>query len=83
MVAVVAPIAVDCSGCMEPVTVDVMAGTVTARVPSNGRRGSKHVPAHDVSNDDVTDDGHLAYWECPRPGCGYADSTYIDPDDAP
>lgn len=68
----------ECSGCMEPVSVDIDAGLATMHVPSNGRRGSLHVPAHDVTAEVSIDaDGVLALWDCPR--CEYADSVYADP----
>lgn len=64
-----------CSGCSEPVKVDVDGGVATMRVPSNGKRGSLHVPAHDVTADVLIDsDDTLAMWDCPR--CEYADSVY-------
>jgi len=64
-----------CSGCAADVRVDVDGGTATVRVPSNGKRGSLHVPAHDVVADVVVADD-LAMWDCPVPSCGYADSVY-------
>lgn len=68
----------ECSGCMEPVKVDVEGGVATMRVPSNGKRGSLHVAAHDVTAEVLIDsDDTLAMWDCPR--CGYADSVYADP----
>lgn len=64
-----------CSGCMEPVKVDIDNGVATMQVPSNGRRGSLHVPAHEVTADVMIDsDDTLAMWECPR--CDYSDSVY-------
>lgn len=67
-----------CSGCMREVTVDLAAGSVTMRVPSNGKRGSLHVPAHDAVSE-VTFDDTLAHFECPAEDCDYEDSVYIDP----
>lgn len=68
-----------CSGCTEPVRVNLHRGTATMRVPSNGKRGSLHVPAHDAVADVIIDaDGDLAMWDCPV--CGYADSVYADPE---
>jgi RNase P subunit RPR2 len=61
-----------CSGCMEAVTVRLTPGTVTVRVPSNGKRGSLHQPAHDLTDDLESDDGDLVTWTCPS--CGHADS---------
>lgn len=66
-----------CSGCMEPVKVNVVTLTVTMRVPSNGKRGSLHVAAHTVTTE-ATSDGDLVMWDCPR--CEYADSVYQDAD---
>jgi len=66
-----------CSGCMETVRVNLDAARVTARKPSNGVRGAKHVPAHDVV-EEITFHGGLAEWDCPL--CGHADSTYEDDD---
>lgn len=63
-----------CSGCSEQVTVDRNFGVAIAKVPSNGKRGSLHVPAHNVSVDLDGDDGDLVTWDCPWPTCGYADS---------
>ena len=68
-----------CSGCMEDFTLDVGTGIVTMRVPSNGKRGSLHVGAHEVTTEATLDRaGVLLLWECPR--CGYAESEYEDPD---
>ncbi|GAB3081150.1 hypothetical protein GCM10027053_52170 [Intrasporangium mesophilum] len=61
----------DCSDCRIDLTVDTSAGTVTARIPSNGKRGSLHVPAHTATSD-LWDDGDLWMWDCPV--CGHADS---------
>lgn len=65
-----------CSACAINLTVDANNGVVTAVVPSNGKRGSLHVPAHtvigDVLFDASDDDGDLGMWDCPA--CGYADS---------
>ena len=67
----------DCSGCLEPFRLDTETGVVTMHVPSNGKRGSLYVPAHDVTADAVLDaNGDLLVWQCPR--CGYADSVYAD-----
>jgi hypothetical protein len=67
-----------CSGCMEDFTLDVDTGVITMRVPSNGKRGALHVPAHDVATEAVlAPDGVLVTWECPR--CGYSESEYEDP----
>lgn len=63
----------ECGDCMAVVKVDVDAGTATARIASNGKRGALHVPAHDATTQG-TFDGTLILWECPV--CGYADSTY-------
>lgn len=68
-----------CSGCMEPVTVDVDWGMATMRIPSNGKRGAGHVPAHDATAE-VLIDSDLAMWDCPMPGCDQADSVYVDPE---
>lgn len=67
----------ECAECFAAVRVDLDAGTATARIPSNGRRGSLHVPAHAASTEGTFTDV-LFLWECPA--CGYADSTYTDPD---
>jgi hypothetical protein len=63
----------DCSECREKVTVDRIKGTVSAKVPASGR-GAKRVFAHTVTQDLERDDGDLVTWDCPWPGCGYADS---------
>lgn len=60
-----------CSGCMADVKIDVENEKVHVVVPSNGRRGSLHIPAHTVSSDLYGDDD-LLQWECPA--CEYADS---------
>ena len=65
----------DCSGCRIDVRVNILrgSGTVTATVASNGKRGSAHVPAHDVDGPAwVEDTTGLVMWDCPV--CGYADS---------
>ena len=81
-----------CGGCLDDVRVvivtdgsgrpaaeSLLSATVKARMPSNGKRGAGHVPAHDVQADATLDaDGALLLWECPL--CGYADSTYADED---
>jgi hypothetical protein len=65
-----------CSACAADVTLDLEVGTATVTVPSNGRRGALHVPAHDVVTDvhGDTDDLVLVTWECPVPSCEHADS---------
>lgn len=65
-----------CSGCSETVKVDRDRATVTARRASNGVRGQRHVPAHDVVVDLDSDDEHLLMWDCPL--CGHADSFDLD-----
>lgn len=68
----------ECAECFLAVEVNINAGILTATIPSNGKRGAGHVPAHEVTEDFGFDtEGVLALWECP--GCGYADSTYVDP----
>lgn len=67
----------ECSSCFATVTIDVESLTVTTKVPSNGKRGAGFVGAHDVV-ESATSDGHLVLWDCGI--CGYADSTYEDPD---
>lgn len=62
----------ECSGCWANVRVNRDTAVVTSRVPSNGKRGSLHVPAHDVTSDVLNDDGDLVTWDCPV--CEYADS---------
>lgn len=69
-----------CSGCGEDFTLDRETGAVTMRVPSNGRQGRLHVPAHDVTTEAFSD-GTLLLWECPR--CGYAESEYERDEDRP
>lgn len=67
----------DCSGCMESFRLNTTTGIVTMTVPSNGRRGSLHVPAHDVTTEATLDRVEtLLLWDCPR--CGYAESEYED-----
>lgn len=69
----------DCSGCMEPFRLDTVTGVVTMTVPSNGKRGSLHVPKHDVTAEATLDrPGVLLLWDCPR--CGYAESEYENDD---
>lgn len=69
----------NCSGCMEAFRLDTETGTVTMTVPSNGKRGSLHVPTHQVTTMAVLDRGNdLLLWDCPFPGCGYAESVYAD-----
>lgn len=66
-----------CSDCSIAVRVNLDTGVVTARIPSNGKRGSLHVPAHDETTQGSLDsDETLLLWDCPA--CGYADSTYAD-----
>lgn len=60
-----------CSACSEAVVLDIQAERVSAKVPSNGKRGALHVPAHEVTGDLWGDDDMLE-WDCPR--CGYGDS---------
>ena len=68
----------ECSGCFVDVVLRTTAGTATASVASNGRRGSLHVPSHTVEGyiwvSDFDDD--LLRWECPV--CGYPDSYDIN-----
>lgn len=64
-------------GSDRPAVESLLAASVKARIPSNGKRGSLHVPAHEVRTEATLDaDGTLLLWECPS--CGYADSTYAD-----
>ena len=63
----------ECAACFIPVRVNVDTGEAIATIPSNGKRGAGHVPAHSKSTYGSFD-GHLILWDCP--GCGYADSTY-------
>lgn len=72
----------DCSGdCREEFALHLDTGEVEMVVPSNGIRGSKHVPAHKVSTqayfDRVDYSGGLWQWDCPFPGCGYAESEEV------
>lgn len=67
----------ECSECGVKVTLDFDNGGATATVPSNGVRGRRHVPAHEATTETMVD-GELFLWECPV--CGYADSTYHDPE---
>jgi len=69
----------DCSACRIDLEVRVGAGTVAALIPSNGKRGSLHAPAHAAvvefvtdGDDDPADPATLLMWDCPA--CGYADS---------
>lgn len=62
-------------GCREDVVLDLEQGTATVHVASNGRRGSLHVPDHDVVAD-LTEEGPLLLWDCPA--CGHADSYDLD-----
>lgn len=61
----------DCSGCAGAFTLNKSTLVVTMTVPSNGKRGDGHVPAHTVTADAVEVDG-LVMWDCPR--CEYAES---------
>lgn len=64
-----------CSGCMNDVTLNLVARTATTHVPHNGARGLARVPAHDETVDIVVTDQYgddLLMWECGE--CGYADS---------
>jgi hypothetical protein len=70
---------VNCSGCNTVTKLDLVNGTATLTVPSNGKRGRLHVPAHQaVATVWYTDGTDLAMWECPL--CGYADS-WVEYDD--
>ncbi|MGV8846107.1 hypothetical protein [Tessaracoccus sp.] len=64
-----------CSQCGETFALNTVTGLVTMRAPSNGRRGSLHVPAHVVTAQG-DDDGTLWHWECPL--CEYSESEYTD-----
>jgi hypothetical protein len=67
----------ECSGCFEQYRLDTKALTLTMVVPSNGKRGKGHVPAHEVVAEvDYEHGGELLGWECPI--CGYADSEYVN-----
>lgn len=62
-----------CSGCSADV--ELVNGSAVVAVPSNGKRGSLHVPAHKVEAPlSFTEDDSLLLWDCPVPSCGYADS---------
>ena len=63
--------ATTCSGCRVEVTLRTAAATATVLIPSNGRRGDLHVPAHTVTAALFGDDD-LIEWECPA--CGHPDS---------
>lgn len=65
----------ECAACFVPVRVNVDTGEAIASIPSNGKRGAGHVPAHSASTCGSFD-GTLILWDCPA--CGYADSTYAD-----
>lgn len=69
-------IAHECDGCLLDVTLDAVGGVAVTHVPSNGKRGSLHVPAHDVEVILVTADDYLFEWECPA--CEYANSWTED-----
>jgi hypothetical protein len=58
--------------------VDRPGGVVTYRMPSNGRRGSGHVPARDEQVETRTGDDCLWIWECPF--CEHAESDPLDPE---
>lgn len=64
----------NCSGCQERFTLDRDALTVTMRKPSNGVRGQRHVPAHNIVVEAV-EVGHMIEWECPL--CDYAESEEV------
>lgn len=65
----------ECSRCLEPYLLDTDSLIVTMTVRSNGIRGTRHVPAHEVTAEATyAHDGFLIAWECPI--CGYADSEY-------
>ena len=71
----------ECSACHTHVSIDLDNGVISARMPSNGVRGSKHVPAHTVTIDveSVTLDSDtegMVLWVCPL--CGYSDSDEFD-----
>lgn len=66
----------ECDGCLLDVTLDIESGTATTHVPSNGKRGSLHVPAHDVIEGLWTQDDYLWEWDCPE--CEYANSWTED-----
>ena len=50
-------------------------------VPSNGLRGSKHVPAHKVTSLLHNGISGVVEWECPVEGCDSFDS--LEPWDTP
>lgn len=60
-----------CSDCLIDLRVDEKAGEVSAKVPSNGLRGSKRIEAREVEAPMWEEEG-IFYWDCPA--CGYADS---------
>jgi len=65
----------DCSGCAEPFTLNTDRMVVTMTVPGNGKRGVARTAARKVTADvSVPDGSPLLEWECPFPGCGYAES---------
>jgi hypothetical protein len=65
-----------CSGCHARTLLNVEVGTAAVQIPSNGKRGSLHVPAHTVSTSLWTTDDYLWMWDCPA--CEYADSWTED-----
>jgi len=65
-----------CSDCSLPTKVNIDRGTVEVKVPSNGKRGSLHVPAHVLTTEAWTTDDYLFTYDCPA--CGYADSVTED-----
>jgi hypothetical protein len=67
-----ARVTIDCSNCRRDLVLNTIAYTITGTVESNGLRGSKRVEAKTVTNDEVSFDGDLWYWDCPC--CEYADS---------
>lgn len=71
---------VPCSGCARTVVLDLDNGVARVQMPSNGKRGSLHVPAHALMTDEVVVDETLAMWDCPA--CGYADSLDLTDEDA-
>lgn len=67
-----------CSACSVATVINVDTGEGFARVPSNGKRGDGHVPAHEVTFEVLIDaEGDLAMWDCPV--CDNAESVYADP----
>jgi hypothetical protein len=73
------PVKTECASCFIAVRVNLDTGEVTARIPSNGKRGALYVAPHTATTQGTLDaDQTLLLWECPA--CGYADSTYVDPE---